>query len=124
MFAGLNQHSQARQSRPSESPRAGFGSTWRRAAVIGFFVAGALASLVWSFAPSGRPDNLQRFGDLAAAAYSTRPASLNVSLSEASQLISRSLSSTVAFRDPAGSGYEVIGSRVIDDGGIAQVQLV
>lgn len=124
LFAAADQQSKLPQIEHTESERTGLGSTWRRAAVVGFFVAGALATLLWSFAPSGRPDDLRRFGELAAAAYPTRPETLTVSLEDVSRLISKSLSSPVTFQDPAASGYQLVGSRAIEGGGAAQIQLV
>jgi len=121
LFASAGQQPMAPQSQPR---RAGPGIPWHRAAVIGLFLAGALATLIWSVVPSGKPGDLQRFAELAAAAYPARPATLNVSLAEVSQLISKPLPSPVTFREPAGSGYELVGSRTLDAGATAQIQLI
>jgi anti-sigma factor RsiW len=123
LFASAGQSSEPPQIPLPVSTRARLGG-WHRAAAIGLFLAGALATFIWSVVPSGKPGDLQRFGEFAAAAYPTRPASLNVSLTEVSQLISKPLPSPVTFRAPTGSGYELVASRAIEAGGAVQMQLV
>jgi anti-sigma factor RsiW len=99
---------------------------WRRAAAIALFIAGATLGLLWQ--NHGTNDDLRQFGRQAAIEYEllnngkSTPV-MTVSLEEVTRALSTALGSSVQFHDPSGSGYRLVGSRVMPAVGATRVQL-